>query len=217
MGAGSDGEMKMRHTKQLFAFGLSFLLVLGCVYAWAQQPFRDIEELPKPCDAVILAGVCDPGPGEVRIARPLPEGCVCPESVTGWSCWLSGREASAAQELGPCETEACSKAGVPMSYWRIWAEDCESAKKHAEFQAETPGFVVDTSTAKALDITDEARPVFRGGYSGKPAVAAVPTAGAVVEALRLKAEESVQAAEMMKIETTGVRAPAPIESNEVIP
>jgi len=194
----------MRRTKQLFAGGLSALLVLGCVYGWAQEHSGSAA---TPCDAVIIAGVCPPGCDaqgrcEVRPSWPVPEGCRCPESVADWAadCWLSGREASAAQELGACETELCRKAGAPMSYWRIMAEDCDAAKKHAEFQSETPGFVVDVSTAKALDMTDEAKPVFKGGYSGKPVVPAVPTAGAVTEALRLKAVEEAAAVEMMEPE-----------------
>lgn len=190
--------------KQLSAIVLSVLLLASIALSQVLEPedaqdypaggqpeyWDDPEKIPEHCDAILVAPACSI-PEQIAQVRPWPSGCRCPDTVTAWdeTCWLSGREASAAQQLGEVEP------GV--YHWRVWAEDCESMKKQKEFHAEAQNYVPILGTAKSLDISDAAKPVLKGGYSGRAPVAVVPTLEAIVEAQRIKEAELAAAAEMV--------------------
>lgn len=207
--------MEDGRTKKVFGGALALLFLASIAYTQVVkegegdkpgEPSSKVE-----CDLILLAPACII-PEQVPQTRPLPEGCICPDSVTGWdaSCWLSGREASAAQDLGTCNSaedrderckpsEAMDKDGKPVvpHYWRILAEDCDATQKQKEFYALAPDFKPKVASAAMLEVKPDGKVELKGGYSGRPAVEVAPTVEAIVEAQRLKAEAASAAAEMM--------------------
>jgi len=144
----------------------------------------------EPCEIVILANECPAGLNEVRQSWPLPDGCTCPTSVTDWNCWLNGREASAAQDLGLVDKG--------KHHWRVQFESCKNIDKKTEFISTVETYVPVKETAKSIEIQKDGKVVLKGGYSGKEPVMVTPTAEAVAEAIKLEAEAKAAAEEMMK-------------------
>lgn len=156
-------------------------LLVSLAVAWATEH----------CEVVLAAPSCPAGPGEVRPDWPLPQGCRCPERTSDWSCWLSGREASGAQDLGVVKGD--------LHHWRVRLEgdQCQAAIPQPDYLAPVSEYVVPAELAGALDVSEPDKPRLKGQYSGAPRVivqapASTLQAAVALEAARAAIKEKVK-------------------------
>jgi hypothetical protein len=163
-------------SKQTTAIVLAAVLLLSLAAAWATEH----------CEVILAAPACPAGPGEVRPDWPLPKGCTCPERTSDWSCWLSGREASGAQDLGVVKGN--------LHHWRVRLEgdQCQAAIPQPDYLAPVSEYVVPAELAGSLDVSEPDKPRLRGQYSGAPRVIVQAPASTLQAATALEAARAAE-------------------------
>lgn len=160
---------------------LAVALILSLSVAWATEH----------CEVILATPSCPAGPGEVRPDWPLPKGCSCPAKTSNWSCWLSGREASAAQDLGMIDPEKGTH------HWRILTKACEQLRASPDFVSDARDYIATVETSQAIEVTG-GKIVLRGGFAGRPQVECTASAAAVTAA-----EAALEAAKLGPLSNKG--------------